>query len=151
MQPLGQRQDGGHFLWLVLPVPEPKTMENNGGQTPESQIVCAMPRCQFRSWTWSRTAASGTGTAPFSAGVLTPQHRGPAFVSTMSWGHGGFTVSPSRVPEEQEGDEWQQQRTILTELILTTFPMERQNKVLLGVCSPFLAPKTTPPAMMWLV
>lgn len=34
------------------------------GQTPESQIVCVMPRCHFRSWTWFRMAASGTGAAP---------------------------------------------------------------------------------------
>lgn len=63
MQPLGQRQDGDHFLWLILPVSEPKTMENNGGQTPESQIVCVMACCQFRRWTWFHMAASGTGTA----------------------------------------------------------------------------------------
>lgn len=77
-------------------------------------------------WDWHCTG---------SAEVLTPQHGSPAFVSTMSWRHGGFTTSPSHVPEKQDGVEQKQQRTIPTELIPTTSPKERQNEVFLGVQS----------------
>lgn len=64
-------------------------------------------------------AASGTGAVPrWVCWGLTPQHGFcPAFVSTVSWRHGGFTMSPSHVPEKQDRDEQKQQRMIPTELI----------------------------------